>query len=151
MKEQEASKIGEALAAECLGYRVRLLNRVITNIYDRAMHPLGLKGNQVTILAMLSYVGQASAAEISRVLVMEKSTVSRTVDRMKKNGWLNVEGQGDGPGQVITVTDHGREMMEAAHTQWKKAQQKATEVLGEDGVAAIIKLHERVTAGKSGS
>jgi DNA-binding MarR family transcriptional regulator len=148
MNEHEASILAKAVAAECLGYRVRLLSRVITNIYDRAMQPLGLKANQVTILSMLSYVGKASAADISRVLVMEKSTVSRTVDRMKKNGWIEVEGNGDGPGQTITVTDSGRKLMAAAHAQWKKAQEQAAEVLGEDGVGAIIKLHDRVKARK---
>lgn len=148
MNERDASILAEAVAAECLGYRVRLLSRVITNIYDRAMHPLGLKANQVTILTMLSYVGKASPADISRVLVMEKSTISRTLDRMKKSGWIKVEGQGDGPGQTITVTDQGRELMAAAHAQWKKAQEQAAEVLGEDGVAAIIKLHETVKARK---
>ena len=146
MNEHEASKLAESVAAECLGYRTRLLSRVITNIYDRAMQPLGLKANQVTILTMLSYVGKASPAEISRELVMEKSTVSRTLDRMKKNGWVKVEGQGDGPGQTITVTNQGRELMAAAHEQWKKAQEQTAEILGEDGVAAIIKLHETVKA-----
>lgn len=148
MNEHEASILAKAVAAECLGYRVRLLSRVITNIYDRAMQPLGLKANQVTILSLLSHVGKASAADISRVLVMEKSTVSRTVDRMKKNGWIAVEEHGDGPGQTITVTDQGRKLMAAAHAQWKKAQDQAAEVLGEEGVAAIIKLHDRVIARK---
>jgi DNA-binding MarR family transcriptional regulator len=148
MNERETSMIAKAVAAECLGYRVRLLSRVITNIYDRAMQPLGLKANQVTILTMLSHAGKASATDISRVLVMEKSTVSRTIERMKNNGWVTVEGQGDGPGQSITVTDQGRELMVAAHEQWKKAQQQAVEVLGEDGVAAIISLHETVKGRK---
>lgn len=146
MNEHEASILAKAIAAECLGYRVRLLSRVITSIYDHAVQPLGLSANQVTILTMLAYAGKASAADISRVLVMEKSTVSRTVDRMKKNGWLKVEGQGDGPGQIISVTDQGRELMAAAHAHWKKAQEQAAEVLGEDGVAAIIKLHDTVKA-----
>lgn len=146
MDEREASIIAKAVATECLGYRVRLLSRVITAIYDRAMQPLGLKANQVTILNVLSYAGKASASDISRVLVMEKSTVSRTVDRMKKNGWIKVEGQGDGPGQTITVTEKGRALLVAAHVQWKKAQEQAAEILGEDGVAAIIKLHETVKA-----
>jgi DNA-binding MarR family transcriptional regulator len=122
---------------------------VITNIYDRALQPIGLKANQANILTMLSYAGQASAADISRVLLMEKSTVSRTVDRMKKNGWITVEGHGDGPSQTITVTAQGRELMAAAHALWKKAQQQTTELLGEEGVNAILKLHETVRASKS--
>ena len=143
MNEREASILAKAVATDCLGYRVRLLNRVITNIYDRAMQPLGLKANQANILTMLLCIGHASSADISRVLVMEKSTVSRTVDRMKKNGWINVEGHGNGPSQTITVTAQGRKLMAAAHEQWKKAQKQATELLGEEGVAAILKLHEK--------
>ena len=56
MNEREAETLAKAVAGECLGYRVRLLNRVITNIYDRAMQPLGLKANQANILTMLSCV-----------------------------------------------------------------------------------------------
>jgi DNA-binding MarR family transcriptional regulator len=149
MNKREASILAKAVAEECLGYRVRLLNRVITNIYDRAMQPLGLKANQANILTMLSYIGHASSADISRVLVMEKSTVSRTVDRMKKNGWINVEGHGNGPSQTITVTAQGRKLMAAAYEQWKKAQKQAAELLGEEGVAAILKLHEKVNRGKT--
>jgi len=149
MNEREASILAKGVAAECLGYRVRLLNRVITNIYDRAMQPLGLKANQANILTMLSYIGHASSADISRVLVMEKSTVSRTVNRMKKNGWINVDGNGNGPSQAITVTAEGRKRMASAHEQWKKAQKQATELLGKEGVAAILKLHEKVNRGKT--
>ena len=149
MIKRETSILAKAVADECIAYRIRLLNRVITNIYDRALRPLGLKVNQVNILTMLSLTDQASSADIARVLMMEKSTVSRTVDRMKKNGWINVEEHDDGPSQAITVTAQGRELMAAAHVQWKKSQKQVTELLGDEGVAAILKLHETVKARKS--
>jgi len=149
MNEQEASILAKSIADECIGYRIRLLSRVITNIYDRALQPLGLKANQVNILTMLSYLGHASSADISREFVMEKSTVSRTVERMKNNGWINVDDHGGGPSQIITVTTKGRELMAAAHAHWKKAQKQATELLGEEGVATILKLHGMVKSKKS--
>ena len=144
MNERESSLLAKSVAAECIAYRVRRLNRVITNIYDRALKPLGLKVNQANILAMLSLTDHASSADIARMLLMEKSTVSRTVDRMKKNGWLSVAGHGDGPSQVVSVTPQGRKLMAAAHAQWKKAQKQAAELLGEEGVVAIRKLHDTV-------
>ena len=144
MDEREASILAKKIAAECIAYRVRFLNRVITNIYDRALQPLGIKINQANILTMLSLYDHASSTDIARVLSMEKSTVSRTVDRLRKNGWINITGNGDGPSQVISVTPQGRKLMAAAHTQWKKAQKQAAELLGEEGVAAVRKLHETV-------
>jgi len=144
MNERETSIMAKAVAAECIAYRVRLLNRVITNIYNRALQPLGIKINQANILTMLSVTDRASSADIARVLLMEKSTVSRTVDRMKKNGWISVAGLGDRPSQVVSVTPQGRELMAAAHLQWKKAQKQAAKLLGKEGVAAVRKLHDTV-------
>ena len=149
MDEREASILAKKVAAECIAYRVRLLNRVITNIYDRALQPLGIKINQANILTMLSLSDNASSTDIAMVLSMEKSTVSRTVDRMRKNGWISVAGHGDGPSQVVSVTPQGRKLMAAVHTQWKKAQKRAAELLGEEGVVAIQKLHDTVRPRKT--
>lgn len=145
MNAREATKLAKFVAADCIAYRVRLLSRVITGIYDRALLPLGLKVNQANILTMLSLTEQASSADIARVLLMDKSTVSRTVDRMKKNGWISISSLGDGASQVITVTPQGRELLAKAHTQWEKAQKQAAELLGEEGVAAVRKIHDTVS------
>ena len=144
MNEKEASKLAKSVGAECIAYRVRLLNRVITGIYDRALQPLGIKVNQANILVMLSLSNGASSSDIARVLMMEKSTVSRTVDRMKKNGWISVAEQVDVPSQLITVTPKGRKLMAAAHGEWQKAQKQASELLGNEGVAAVLKLHDAI-------
>ena len=149
MNERDTSILAKSVAAECIAYRVRLLNRVITNIYDRALQPLGIKVNQGTVLTMLSLTDRASSADIARVLLMEKSTVSRTVNRMRKNGWINVAGHSDGPSQVVSITPEGREIMAAMHAQWKKAQQQASELLGEKGVAAVRMLHDTLRQGKT--
>ena len=95
MNESEASALAYLVGAVCIAYRVRLLGCVITGMNDRVprLRPLGVKANQATILVMLSPSERASSVDMARVLMMEKSTVSRTVDRMKKNGWISVEGQ----------------------------------------------------------
>jgi DNA-binding MarR family transcriptional regulator len=149
MNEREASILAKAVAAECIAYRVRLLNRVITSIYDRALKPLGLKVNQANILTMLSIADHASSSDIARVLLMEKSTVSRTVDRMRKNGWIDIADKDDGLSQQITVTAIGRKLLAAAHVEWKKAQKQTAELLGEEGVAAVRKLHDTIKPGKA--
>lgn len=81
--------------------------------------------------------------------MMEKSTVSRTVDRMRKNGWIDIAGKDDGLSQQITVTATGRELLAAAHVEWKKAQKQTAELLGEEGVAAVRRLHDTVRPKKT--
>lgn len=145
----DASKLAKAIASDCIAYRVRLLNRVITSIYDRALQPLGIKINQANILTMLSLAGRAASVDIARVLSMEKSTVSRNVERMRKKGWIAVAGKDNELSLVITVTSKGRKLMSAAYKEWEKAQKQATELLGEEGVGAVRKLHDTLQQGKS--
>jgi hypothetical protein len=40
----------DKIASECVAVRLRMLNRVITNIYDDAFRPLDLKVSQFSIL-----------------------------------------------------------------------------------------------------
>ncbi|HEX9113062.1 MAG TPA: MarR family winged helix-turn-helix transcriptional regulator [Nitrospirota bacterium] len=145
MNEKEAEKLAKAVAAECIGVRVRILNRVITNIFDHALQPLDLKLTQGNILVMLSLYGGASPGDIGKVLLMEKSTVSRNLERMRKKGWIDVASRDDGQAQVVSVTAKGRELLKAAHVAWKKAQKEATQLLGEEGVSAVHNLHETVS------
>jgi DNA-binding MarR family transcriptional regulator len=95
---------------------------VITNLYDAVLKPFGITVNQTTILAMLTLVGKARPGEIGRQLHVEKSTISRNLERMRKNGWIAVATGNGGPARVVTVTPAGRELLAALCPEWEKAQ-----------------------------
>jgi DNA-binding MarR family transcriptional regulator len=142
MSDDRAREIAKLVAKQCLAGRVRRLNRVLSNLYDRALQPYGIKINQSTILIFLLVHGDSNPCEIGSYLQMEKSTVSRTIERMKKSGWVEVDGTG--PGQIVRVTDLGRQLMIDSHEQWQRAQHKALELLGEDDAISLISMAERV-------
>lgn len=144
MDGSKVGKLAAIMADECLAFRVRALGRVITNIYDAALEQHGLTMNQATMLIMLSYVGKAGPGRIGKVLIMEKSTVSRNLDRMKKQGWIESAGGETGRDQIVTVTAKGRKLLAAFHPAWEKAQKQAEQLLGEKGVAAVHALHTAV-------
>lgn len=141
-RDTSAKEIAELVASQCLAGRARRLNRVITSLYDRALQPYGIKINQASILIFLMVNGDASPSEIGVRLQMEKSTVSRTIDRMGKSGWIMVEGKG--PGQTVRVTDIGRQLIVECHDQWKEAQQKAFDLLGEEGATSLKLIADRL-------
>ena len=140
--ENRAYEIAQTVANQCLAGRVRRLNRVVSNLYDRALQPYGIKINQASILVFLLVQGDSSPGEIGVRLQMEKSTVSRTIDRMKKSGWVDVDG--GGPGQIIRVTALGKQLMSDSHDQWQSAQKEALALLGEDGAASLKLMVERL-------
>ena len=140
MNEKQTLKLIEKVGCECLAGRVRMLSRVITGIYDRAMRPHGIKVNQAGILIMLSLIEKPTAGDICQKFQMEKSTVSRNVDRMKKQGWIEAsEGDGD-LSQVLTVTPKGKKLLTDIYGKWERTQREVSEFLGEDGVKAIHML-----------
>ncbi len=148
MDEKQTLKLIETVGRECLAGRVRKLSRVITGIYDRTMQPHGIKVNQAGILIMLSLVEKPTAGDICRYFQMEKSTVSRNVERMRKQGWIEAS-EGEGTlSQVLTVTPKGKKMLADIYGKWEKAQREVSELLGEDGVKAIHILTGRLSEPK---
>ena len=82
----------DKIANECVAVRLRMLNRVITNIYDDALRSLDLKVSQMNILVAAAKMGTARPIEVCEHLHLDVSTLSRNVERMKARGWLE-EGQ----------------------------------------------------------
>ena len=131
------SKQVDRIAASCIAVRLRLLNRVVTNLYDEALRPLGLKVSQMNVLVAAAKLGVARPAQVSELLHLDVSTLSRNVDRMMARGWLEAVPEEDARTQPFRLTDRGRKLLERAIPAWEKAQQQAAEILGRPGVAVL--------------
>jgi len=58
-------ELADRMARECIAVRVRLINRVISALYDEALRPFGLRISQANILAAVAYMGEARPGEVS--------------------------------------------------------------------------------------
>jgi DNA-binding MarR family transcriptional regulator len=121
---------------ECVVFRVRMLSRVITGIYDDALSGVGMKVSQFTVLVAVSNREKARPAELAKILQMDESTLSRNVERMCVRGWLRLEPDGDGR-HLIAATDKGIALIRKAYPAWQKAQTEVARRLGEENVAAL--------------
>ena len=141
---KEASQSIDYVARECLAVRVRLLNRVITKIYDDALRPFGLKISQDNILVIAGKLGLANPLRICEILHLDPSTLSRNVLRMQAKGWLEVVPGDDAREQPFRITGRGKALLKQVEPAWKKAQAQAGEVLGKEGVAFLKKATVRL-------
>ena len=80
----------DTISRTCIAVRLRLLNRVVTNLYDDALRPLGLKVSQLNILIVTARLGLAPPAKVCEILQLDTSTLSHNLKRMLTNGWLEV-------------------------------------------------------------
>ena len=99
-----------------------MLYEVITSIYDGALRDFSIKASQVGILAMVARRGETNCKTLCCQMKMDSSTFSRSLARLRKNGWLRSEASGDGKILKITITSEGRTLLGRVYPVWQKAQ-----------------------------
>ena len=149
MAAQAKDRTEDVIARECLVVRLRMLNRVVTNVYDDALRPLGVKASQLNILVVTARLGLARPADVCQRLQLDASTLSRNVERMKARGWIKVVDDDDGRAHPFRLTAEGRRLLERVMPAWKKAQEKVTQLVGADAVASIDDAARRIRSDHS--
>jgi DNA-binding MarR family transcriptional regulator len=134
----------DKVASECVAVRLRMLNRVITNIYDDALRSLDLKVSQMNILVAAAKMGTARPIEVCEHLHLDVSTLSRNVKPLQAHGWLEVVSEEDARAQPFRLTPQGKRLIEKAVPAWEEAQRQATELLGDEGIALLDKAARKV-------
>ncbi len=130
----------DTIAKTCIAVRLRLLNRVVTKCYDDALRRLGLKISQLNILVVTAKLGIARPARVCAILQLNASTLSRNVERMRAQRWLEVVPDEDPRAQPFRLTPEGKRLIEQAVPAWEEAQRQATALLGDDGIALLDRL-----------
>lgn len=137
MSDRANKPFVDAIAHDCIAVRLRQINRAVTSVYDKALRPLGLKISQLNILVCTAKLGLASRRQVCRHLMLEASTLSRNVDRMRHRGWLEVMPGKDARTAPFRLTPLGWRLLERAFPLWKEAQRRTIELLGADAVEHI--------------
>jgi DNA-binding MarR family transcriptional regulator len=139
------------LAAEavggCIATRLRLATRVVTKVYDDALRPFGLTVSQMALLAVAADHGVIRQAEVSTRLQLDDSTLSRNLERMRANGWLEEVVEADARVHTHRLTGSGRALLERAMPAWRVAQRRGGELLGESGVKALHRFASEIGFG----
>jgi DNA-binding MarR family transcriptional regulator len=134
MSEVVTHRVG----AECLGFKARLLSRVVTAVYDDALTEAGLKVSQFSVLNAIASRDETRPAELAKALGMDGSTLSRNVARMCTRGWLLLESSGNNRrSHQIRITETGKALLRKSYPAWQRAQSQVAHKLGPDGVAAL--------------
>ena len=144
MDNRKNSRAIDVIAKNCIAVRLRLLNRVVTNLYDDALRPLGLKISQLNILVVAAKLGLARQGDVCELLQLDTSTLSRNVERMRARGWLEAVPGEDARTQPFRLTAQGTRLLERTVPAWEQAQQRAGELLGQDGLALLTKTARKL-------
>ncbi len=140
MKRDEPRDFARLMALECLAVRVRRLGRVITRVYDAALAPHGVTIAQLNLLTAIVAADGARPTDLVRILDVEKSTLSRDLQRMEHLGWIRFDPRQSGRGRSISLTPAGTRLLLEVRPAWEKAQETARSQLGRGAFAGLRKL-----------
>src|SRR3954451_21600357 len=144
MNTEQLQAMIDQVAGECIAVRMRMLNRVVTNIYDDALRPLDLKASQMNILVAAAKMGTARPVAVCEHLHLDVSTLSRNVERMKGRGWLEVVPDDDARSKPFQLTPDGQKLLENAVPAWSEAQEQAKKLVGAQFVHELKQAMKRV-------
>lgn len=124
---------------DCAAYRLRVINRAITRIYDEALRPHGLRIAQLNTLVVVMESDGITPNELSQRMHM-----ARNVERMCQNGWLELVSLEDARSHAIHTTAKGQKLVREAAVSWEKAQAETEAILGAQVLKSLWKAVDRI-------
>jgi len=112
-----------AFALPCMCASFRRASRVLTQHYDRALRPLGLRATQFTLLQALSLAGEVSQGTLGQILAIDSTTLTRTLAIMGRRGWIAIRSGEDRRERWLSLSEAGRAEFKRARPHWEKVQQ----------------------------
>ena len=121
----------------CMCHKVRMAARAVTRAYDAALRPVGLRTTQFAVLVAVAIEGAVSITALAQALGMDRSTLTRNVRPLVKDGLLVVGREGWHRSRTVEMTEQGRARVRAALPLWERAQVRLQRQLGEPQWARV--------------
>lgn len=118
---------------ECLNAQLRRSMRAVGKAYDAALRPAGIKSTQFTLLAVFAYHPELSVTRLADIMGMDRTTLTRNLQPLLRQGWLETGGGDDGRVRVVRMTTAGTQKLDEAAPLWEDIQARTSDLLGKDG------------------
>jgi DNA-binding MarR family transcriptional regulator len=102
---------------------LRKASRRISQLYDTALAPSGLRTTQRAILAQIGRSEPATVGALAEALVMDSGALAHTLKPLERDGLIAVAvNPDDRRNRLITLTRRGRVKLAETDALWAKAQ-----------------------------
>src|SRR5215831_18313633 len=132
--EKETSHIVEGalteVAQHCLCLQIRQAARLITQWYDEALQPSGLRSTQFNLLAAIALAKTVSLTRLAEAMVMDRTTLTRNLKPLESQELVVIAPGADRRVRLIRLTARGYQRLQEALPCWRKAQELVMARLG---------------------
>jgi DNA-binding MarR family transcriptional regulator len=130
LHQPNAAQLAE-IEESCACLNVRKAARAVTQLFDEVLQPTGLRSTQFTLLVVVARLREAPVTQLSRELVMDRTTLARNLKPCVRQGLLTIEAGTDRRRHLVRLTERGRQALARALPSWEQAQHQVVTRLGQ--------------------
>jgi DNA-binding MarR family transcriptional regulator len=125
----------------CTCGSLRKASRRISQFYDTALAPVGIKSTQFSILAEVergSVNGPVMMGELATTMVMDRSTLGHNLRPLQRDALLILRlAQDDRRKRYVELTKKGRTLLQQARRLWGRAEGRFEKIFGKQPAAEL--------------
>ena len=116
----------------CFCSEIRHAAHAITEAYDLALAPSGLKITMFRVLRQLSLAGDPTISELAELVELDRSSLGRNLKVLERQKFVRFANGTDGRSKVVQLTNRGKAALEEALPLWLETRAKMNRALGRD-------------------
>src|SRR5258708_37028175 len=130
----------------CNCFDVRQATRGVTQLYDQALPPVGIRVTQFSLLQRAEALGPIALQPLAEVMVMGRATLGHNVRPLLAMGLVQLNVGSDRRSRELSITQAGRDLLVAARKLRRQAQDALETRMGRASAAAVAVLLRLVAA-----
>lgn len=115
-------------------------SRILIQMYDTALRPTGLSGNQFTLLVAIHLFESVSITRLAQELFADQTTMTRNVRLLEKHGLVVITRGKDRRVKLVSLTIEGQELLTQALPLWEAIQTELMHRFGEEKWQDLLSL-----------
>lgn len=136
---------------ESIGYWLYTATHDMSRRMNAEFAELGITFRQWEVLCWISFLGEATQAQLAEGMLVEAPTLVGILDRMERDGWISrVADPKDGRRKLIRHTEKVKPVWEQMATKAREVRALATQGLSEEEVATLRRGLETIRRNISG-
>jgi len=139
------------LVLPCGCANLRRAARAASQVYDEELRAAGLTIAQFTLLQVLFQFGEITQGGLGRILVLDSTTLTRTLQTLQKRGWIRRQAGEDRRSRHVVLTRAGRSRFQRAIPAWSRAQRLLRARIGRRRWKGLMEELSRIASVQSRS
>lgn len=132
------------LPVDCYCTQSRRAANLLTDIYDAALAPSGLRVTQFSLLRAVGRVKTPTLGALAEATGLDRSTLGRNLRRLETDGFIRLEPGKDARTRVVSLTERAMEAMTRAEPLWRQTQDRLSHALPDKTRTELAALAGRV-------